>query len=184
MGVCAEYKNPVGGSQPYVFTKHPVIVPVMKPRLTSPEGVTPYLTSTSVAGATLDYERVRHEQLLCDTNTGYAQHLADVWKRGDGFILIEDDIAPWPGAIKSLDDCQEPWCGFQYLWCGSKISGTIGCMKVSASLTQEHPDLWEAWVDKPWCFLDGSVFGAIKRVTESYYFHVHGPPVAHARGLR
>jgi len=185
MGVCGEYKNPVGGPQPLVLTKHPVIVPVMK-RVPAqqPHGVSPYLKSACVAGATLDYERVRHEQLLCDKNAAYGKHLAEIWRRGEGFILVEDDIAPWPGAIKELDDCPEPWCGFQYLWCGSQISGTIGCMKVGAQLTQDHPDVWKNWIGKPWTFLDGSIFQTIKLITESYYFHVHGPPVAHARGLR
>ena len=183
MGACAEYKNPVGGPQPLVLTTHPVIVPVLSAPPVDPPGVRSYLKSSSVAGATLDYERVRHEQLLCDGSAAYGNHLAEVWRRGKGFILVEDDIAPWPGAIKSLDVCPEPWCGFQYLWCGSLISGTIGCMKVSARLTQDHPDLWREWAGKPWQFLDGSVFQSIKKITESYYFHIHGPPVAHARGL-
>src|SRR5262245_35332543 len=124
-------------------------------------------------------EGVAHDVLQCDGRFGYGEWLSILWRSGDGFILIEHDIAPWVGAIAQLMDCPRDWCAFRYPKGGRPIRA-LGCVKFSTSLVRALPDLPEQWGQCPWQELEGRV---LPPVAEFLLKSVckHSPPVAHVR---
>lgn len=121
----------------------------------------------------------------------YFNLLNSYWDKKQGFILVEHDIIPWPGALNTFLNCPEPWCGFQYLYPppkGYKILAN-GCTKFSKTLIDAVPDLFDIIekdaglffdpieVPKGWTTLDGRM----NAILRSFDFepHVHMPPVVH-----
>lgn len=45
----------------------------------------------------------------------YADLLESAFDWGDRFIVVEQDIVPWWGAIGAIWDCPEPWCAYGYM---------------------------------------------------------------------
>lgn len=115
---------------------------------------------------------------------GYAALLAAQWAAPGGFILVEGDIVPWPGALAALEACPEPWCGYRYPRHGrfGDLHG-LGCVKFSPALTAAHPGLPAGWAGQSWQVLDGLVFAGLAEVTGRAVFCEHAPPVAHARAV-
>jgi len=117
----------------------------------------------------------------------YPRLFTEVWQKGTGFILVEDDVVPWPGALAELDGCDRECCGYEYPnaiiheeprsgWCAS-----LGCTKFSQELTRRVPYDPE-WQKRGWDSLDGAVFETLQR--EGVEMHVHSPPVAHAKAQK
>lgn len=111
------------------------------------------------------------------------QGLAQIWQKGSGFIHLEHDNVPWPGALDALCRCRvADWCGYWYPLGGpGHLAPGIGCFKVSTSLVRAHPDLWLQWAQTPWHGLDAAVSAALAFVTGWDEYHLHWPAVAHAR---
>lgn len=129
-------------------------------------------------------EGIEFEVALCDDRFDYGRHLARLWAQGTGFIIVEWDIAPWPGALKCLWDCPEPHCHYLYpadAWMVGSYAGSLGCVKFSAELTRAHPDVPQKhrWPEISWEGLDGSVCLPVRERAGG--IHEHGPPVAHVR---
>src|SRR6266576_3085107 len=98
------------------------------------------------------------------------------WQSKQGFILVERDVVPWPGAISELDSCTKELCGFEYPngiiyneprsgWCTS-----LGCTKFATSLVDRIPYNPE-WQNRGWDELDGAVFSTLQMEV-----HIHTPP--------
>jgi hypothetical protein len=143
----------------------------------------------SVAHRCLRAEGVRHDRRVLLKSEDYGQVLAALWRSGDGFVLIEDDVAPWPGAVHELVRCPVAWCMHDYAIGGGVMITScshagLGILKVSAALTQLDLELGERWAGIDWRQLDQPVNAAIAELTGLPYGHVHEPPVAHAQGFR
>lgn len=123
----------------------------------------------------LAQEGVEHEVLLCDDAFAYGNHLADLWNRERaGFILIEHDIVPWPGAIQQLAECPEPRC----VHATAVQPGTVAMLGLTIQKIIPRGPANEKWRQTKWDALDGEIIPEMNR----YGFpHVHTPPVAHAR---
>jgi hypothetical protein len=123
--------------------------------------------------------RVYTEQLVPDMAYG----LAEIWRLGKGFIHLEHDNVPWPGALDDLCRCRRSaWCGYWYPLGGpGALAPGIGCLRVSRELVREHPDLHERWHGVEWWGLDAAVTAALAEVTGWSHYHLHWPAVAHAR---
>jgi hypothetical protein len=106
----------------------------------------------------------------------YARLFTELWQAGEGFILVEHDVVPWPGAIAQLEACEHECCAFEYpsggSWCRS-----LGCTKFSTSLVRRIPYDVE-WQNRAWDELDGAVFATLQGEVE---MHIHQPPVAHVK---
>lgn len=113
----------------------------------------------------------------------YGRMLTEQWQSGEGFVLVEEDIAPWPGAITELIECEHECCSFEYPngdvtyeprsgWCQS-----LGCIKFSDSLVQRVP-FGQEWASRGWNELDGAVFETLHGQVE---VHLHAPPLAHVK---
>lgn len=98
----------------------------------------------------------------------YSRLLADLWRAGGSFILLEHDVLPWPGALRQLWDCPENYCAFPYRLSGC-VGLAMGCNKFSTNLLKAYPYTFDA----PWNILDGKVKHLLP------YPHMHLPPVLH-----
>jgi hypothetical protein len=115
----------------------------------------------------------------------YYNLLKQLWASQEGFVIVEQDIVPWPGAIQLLWDCPENWCGYAYeLSVG--FGAYLGCTKFSDDLVAENPSIIETIARLPnhgmpprhWARLDTR----LKEVLEDYAkqkMHVHWPSVGH-----
>jgi len=111
----------------------------------------------------------------------YGDKLAQYWHRGEDFINIEHDIAPWPGAVEELWDCTSLWCTHQYpIGHSGKFQKGLGLIKFSSSLIERYPDACLGWDETPWNQLDAQVYGALE-IDRRIHAHMHFPPVAHIK---
>jgi hypothetical protein len=114
----------------------------------------------------------------------YGRTFTGWWKTGKGFIVVEEDVVPWPGAIKQLQECEHDWCCFLFPYSPigwdhmTGLADGLGCMKFSDKLvrTVACSDEWE---NRGWDELDGAVHETIK--IHGQALHVHSPPVAHVK---
>jgi hypothetical protein len=160
--------------------------------------VVPALTLDNVAVRCLRSEGIEPEVHVLDHDLAYAQLMVELWRDGESFVLVEDDIAPWPGAIGQLCDCTHYWCGFHYTLPGrwdpddegpyKSLWGTSGCIKVTDDVLRAAPSLYKRFETHSWQTLDVALSAALRHVVgleaTSAAFHVHGPPVAHAMHYR
>lgn len=58
----------------------------------------------------------------------YARLFRQLWDEGDPFVIVEHDVIPWPGAIRNLWECDEPWCAYPYYVRGG-LHAILGCVK-------------------------------------------------------
>ena len=142
-----------------------------------------------IAETCLEVEGIHYNTYNIDPSSNYGQQpetyagiLTDCWQKGETFINIEHDIAPWPGAIESLFTCNEPFCYYKYpSWPRGTMQSGIGCVKFGAVLLSNIPDSWENWGNVPWWDLDGALIGDLK--SHGYLGHEHVPGVAHVRKI-
>lgn len=131
----------------------------------------------------LTMEGLEVSEVVMNDYHHYGRLLTEQWQSRRGFILVEHDIVPWPGALAQIDACREEFCGFEYPngmmveeprsgWCAS-----LGCVKFAPSLVQRIP-YGPEWQNRGWDELDGAVFATLQGEVE---LHVHQPPVAHAK---
>lgn len=131
----------------------------------------------------LAQERVEH-RILDNSDTGYryGRNFAALWNKGEPFIHVEHDIVPWPGAIKELIECPEPWCTFESVDVGGVIHLGFGIGKYRP--TDERAP--KKWSETDWRCLDGQVISELRRMyagetEDAAQICFHSPPVAHAR---
>lgn len=146
------------------------------------EVVIPALSETCEAARALNAEGVEFSLVRMEDERHYGRLLADLWKLGRGFTVVEHDVVPWPGALRRLDSCEREWCGYEYpLGQRGKLGGALGCVRFSTRLIEAHPNLADAWGSSSWRGLDGRVQIDVGRASGREHYHVHQPPVAHAR---
>lgn len=158
-----------------------------------PDGYPP-VAARCLTAEGLDHEVVR----LDDRPTAYGELMKSLWLEREGFVIVEHDIAPWPGAVTQLMGCSEILCGYDYMR-GGNIGHSLGCTRFSKELIEMAPDAWKGWGDNApllqwdlvdWLNVDAAVFDVLAgygvALNQSvdfhpHTFHTHVPPVAHAR---
>jgi hypothetical protein len=162
--------------------------------------VVPALSRDNVASRCLAAEQLEHEVRVLEHSYAYAELIAELWRDGESFTIVEDDIAPYPGAVKALEACRHYWCGFHYCLPGrfnvdddgahSALLGSNGCFKITADVIEAAPELYERWDTHHWSMVDVALTAALRHVfglergPSEKTFHVHTPPVAHAMHYR
>lgn len=141
--------------------------------------IVPALEFNEPAHLVLTAEGIPHEEKIVRGDRGYSELISSVWQEGEGFILVERDIAPWPGAMRDFTQCDSHWCAFRYPEGGALTRG-LGCVKFSDWLVSSFPGLWEKWHGTDWRTLDGVIGTAIVE-TAHVRPHYHHPSVAHVR---
>lgn len=144
-----------------------------------------------VAGACLAAEGWDYEAVRCAGSTGYGERLVEAWLTSpDGLIVVEDDVAPWPGALYELAACPRHWCYFDYPigaadGVGHFTNGRgLGLVKFGPALVAAMRLPLDGWKATPWGQLDAAVSAACRDRTGMPGPHEHDPPVAHAQHLR
>jgi hypothetical protein len=101
----------------------------------------------------------------------YPDLLAEKWQAGATFVVVEQDVVPWPGAIEALLGCDQPWCAYGYLppdvnnGRTTKGNRTVpfGCVKFADQFIRALPDAWtvmRGWAEEyigsrpPWSMCD------------------------------
>jgi hypothetical protein len=162
--------------------------------------VVPALHEDNVAVRCLRSEGIEPYVRVLSAPTDYAHLMAELWQDGETFVIVEDDIAPWPGAVAQMCDCPRFWCGYYYTLPGrwdpeddgpyKSLWGTTGCYKVTDDVLLAAPDLYKRFEHHTWDTLDVGLIAALRHVmgleasSSEASFHVHGPPVAHAMHYR
>lgn len=137
----------------------------------------PALSDDCPAALALRAEGLNPEVVIMGGDLSYGRLVERLWRSGEGFVLVEHDVVPWPGAMSALSSCPELYCGHRYL-IAAQLGGTIGCVRFSAALTAAHPDLPARWAGSHWSNLDIKLTNGLWDVGVRG-FHVHEPPVAH-----
>jgi hypothetical protein len=115
-----------------------------------------------------------------DDPNHYGRTMFEQWSTGKGFVVIEDDVVPWPGAIKQLQECPEDWCAFPlYRVDPTSLGIGLGCVRFSDDLVARHQPDGSAWSNTAWNLVEGQVNGMLEQAGETC--HLHSPPVAHLK---
>ncbi len=114
----------------------------------------------------------------------YSDFLKERWDDRESFINVEHDVVPWSGAIESLIDCPEPWCGYAYHVGASRDPHPywhpmLGCTKIGLELIERIPDCW----DSPVAWYDCDVQLATRGYAAGMSPHHHHPDVIHINPL-
>lgn len=147
--------------------------------------VVPALSPGCTATLALTAEGVPHDVRVLVGDLEYGALVEELWDDGQGFVLVEHDVAPWFGAVAQLAECERDWCMFHYPKAGGMLIRGLGCTKFSDRLVRDYPDLPDAWKDTDWRILDGAVAVAITETLRAenprHSLCPHDPPVAHVR---
>ncbi len=141
----------------------------------------PAIKEDCPAASALSVEGVDFHLAIMWDELGYGTLLSYLWNVGGGFIVLEHDVVPFPGALDSLAECNEEWCVHKYARAPGKLHYALGCMKVSDSLidkTKDLPDRY-SWQETKWSQLDGKVYPGLLEVIKEP--HIHEPPLAHIK---
>ncbi len=77
----------------------------------------------------LFHERYPVDYVMMKDSDDYYSLLKSLWAKGKQFVINEHDIIPWPGAIRTLEDCSHPWCTFTYRSAAGWIKNGLGLVK-------------------------------------------------------
>lgn len=86
-----------------------------------------------------------------DDDYSYQKFFEERWKEGKTFVLVEQDIVVWPGAVKKIWDCPENLCAYD-AHLPNHQTRTLNddnteiplfCIKISESFIKDHPTLWD-----------------------------------------
>ncbi len=118
-------------------------------------------------------------------HTAYHRTLASLWHDGTGFILVEHDVVPPPGAFERFIQCPHLVCAHPYPCGADDPVLALGCTRFSPELLEEFPfamedaaDPWnEAFPAMHWKRLDVRLFGSLAKQT--IQCHSHLPPATH-----
>jgi hypothetical protein len=130
----------------------------------------------------LEREGVPFELALVHDDLDYARIVADRWATGIGFVLLEHDVVPWPGALTTLLNCSQPWCVHRYPFAPGAVRWALGCARFSDELVFAHPQVVDDIRGVHWSQLDGALMTSISRHTRLHHPHIHEPPFANVKG--
>jgi len=95
----------------------------------------------TVAGAPADAVWVD----VSASRVAYAGLLTALWEAGETFALLEHDVVCPDDAVRSFEECPEPWCSYWYSdiccdGCREAWRNQLGCTRFRADLIAAVPD--------------------------------------------
>ena len=107
-------------------------------------GLAPETAAWAATGGDVEFRQIP------EGADGLFRFLASEWAEGDGFMVVDQDLVPPPGAVEELEACTQHWCGFpfRYPMCTEAgvpdlALGDFGCTRYSTELVRAMPDLLE-----------------------------------------
>ena len=137
-----------------------------------------YNAAPGPAELALTMEGVEFKRLVCEGTLGYGEQLAMLWRSGEGFVLVENDVVPWPTCIDQLMVCPHPWCTHAYPSPPGQLHMSIGITKLTDEALGRTPMLPNAWRGEHWGLVDSKLIPALHA---HFPLHGHFPPVAHCK---
>jgi hypothetical protein len=109
-----------------------------------------------------------------DPVDGYRLLLAELWREGEAFTLVEHDVIPTRAQLNALEECEQPWCHYGYF--PGHWTPVFGCVRFSAELIVGTRGVWDdaTW---PWNQLDMKFATAAWPL--GWRAHWHSPHVRH-----
>lgn len=126
----------------------------------------------------LTMEGLEVREVVMNDYHHYGRLFTELWQSRQGFVLVEHDIVPWPGALAEMDACAEEFCAFRYPAAAEGWCISLGCTKFATSLV-ERISYGNEWQNRGWDELDGGVYATLQEA--GVEVHVHQPPVAHVK---
>lgn len=149
--------------------------------------VVPYSTLYPETRAALEADGIDAEYVYVGVGQDSTYHdlVERLWAEGRGWINVEQDIVPWPGALRQLWDCPCEWGGFAY-GLAMGYGAYLGCTKFSDSLVRERPGVVAAVAylrddgapRRYWGRLDTRLKQVLED-QEQLTMHIHWPAVRH-----
>lgn len=155
--------------RPYTTVEQPAPVTVIIPYTEASEKLQFVIDCLRIQQVQPELHRVGHRD-------EYWQLLHDRWEIGDEFLLVEQDVVVWQGAIQHLAECSNAWCTLPTMCHGRMITTTFGCVKFSRDLIARNPRFWDD-IDRDWFHLDANF--ADKMGWPWIRPHDHWPPASH-----
>lgn len=110
----------------------------------------------------------------------YSRLWCELWQGMEEFINIEHDVAPWPGALYKMMECQQGhWCSHMYPAAPHNLTDALGCIRIGEVIMDRERDLYKQWEGVAWNRLDGKVMSSLLNL--GWQSHLHLPPVAHVK---
>lgn len=119
---------------------------------------------------------------VSDDDFAYGRLMTDLWDKKEGFIILEHDVVPWPGALTELMFCDHPYCAYRYSYTPHNQISALGCMKFSQWVVNKFPDLPQNknWSETRWSELDYEIVHPLRELV-GFNIHHHEPPLAHVK---
>lgn len=147
--------------------------------------VIPTRTLGSAPARALCIEGYEVTEVVMEDPQHYGRLIAGQWKTGLGFVLVEDDVVPWPGAVQAMLDCEHDWCAYEFPRTHPRYEPRagwvlgLGCVRFSHALVRRYSLEDRLDGSQRWDDVDGAVIGMLHTANE--VCHVHTPPVAHIK---
>lgn len=121
------------------------------------------------------------EEVPCTGPHDYGDSLKRLWDKGEGFINLEHDVVPWPGALTEMWECRRGWCALPLIVHGCENQTNFGCVKFSGDFLKATKDIWDAYPRNDifdWRSLDGWFY---QKMTDEFkvFHHTHLPAALH-----
>lgn len=71
----------------------------------------------------------------------YAELLVTLWRAGETFVIVEQDMGPTPGQMAALFRCGHRWCGYRYRCGGQLVTMALGVARIDATVMAAYPTL-------------------------------------------
>jgi|WetSurMetagenome_2_1015567.scaffolds.fasta_scaffold988389_1 hypothetical protein len=145
--------------------------------------IVPYANLESATRLAILGDGYKPELLELDANEGYWKLLLGLWLARKSFIIIEQDVVVFPGAIKDMADCKHSWCARPYMLNG-KLRPALGCTKFTKEIIYKFPDLLEHIPEgkRHWSGLDTRLIKLLE--DKGFKCHIHRPAVTHLNILQ
>jgi len=110
----------------------------------------------------------------------YIAFMAERWREGIGFINVEHDAVPWPGAIRKLWECKAHWCAYGHtedvdFSPGTGYETSLHCCKFSTEVIARTPSLSDSFDGVTWMSLATHITEYMHK--RGIFVHQHYPPI-------
>lgn len=115
-----------------------------------------------------------------DDHFGYANILAEYWRKGHSFAVIEPDIVVRPDVIATILHCDCGYGAYPYAWT-TNVGPALGCTWFRKEFLKAYPDAMEEVVKRQisWRQVDVVLMRHVLARMYGIQPHVHLPPVEH-----
>lgn len=101
----------------------------------------PYVRLSARTKEALEAEGYRPIYQHTPGDYGYADALETMWSTGQGFVVVEQDKVPWPGAVADLWKCSALWCVYPCRMDNGEYAGfpSLSTVKFSTDMVRLFP---------------------------------------------